>query len=676
VTNDTCSVSRQDRVSLLREVPALAPLPLEAISSLAVGLTEESFRAGDVVITEGKVGDRLYLVAAGQAEATTARLAGSTALELYQPGELFGELALLSASHVRQATVTATTDLLTLSLDVEDFERMLVAYPAAQEAFEQASRHLLVVKFLKAASPFTKLDLERVRKLAEKLQPLTVDAGDDVIRQGEPGESCYLLQSGTVRVLIGTEEGEREIASLEPGAIIGEAALLTDTPRNATVRAAERCDLLELHRPDLVKVVGSDQEIGHELVDLIQLRDRPRQVKDIIAGQRRSSDGTIVTTLKDPRRAAYFRLSPGGAFVWERLDGEHTLRDLTMAYMEAFKSFAPQMISEVIQGLAASGFVHIRALRRDVITSATGRPSSLTRTVRIAVSLIDWRVSLPNPDPWLSRLFRSAIWLLFTRPAQIALAALGVGGLGFFIANLGAADHADSVGGWVLLLFFVMYFLMIVLHESGHAFTVKFFRREVLRAGVGWYWFGPMAYADTSDMWMADRWPRIVVTLGGLYASVLVASASTILAVLIGASVWAALLWQLAFLSYYVVVLNLNPLLELDGYFLLIDYLDHPNLREHCLSWLGNDLPRALRDRAELAKHKLELSYGLAAVLYVVFSGFLFLAVYRLTIQDWLGYMLPLDAAAIVGWLFTSTLVALTLVTIVSELRGSRRGVT
>jgi putative peptide zinc metalloprotease protein len=419
--------------------------------------------------------------------------------------------------------------------------------------------------------------------------------------------------------------------------------------------------------------VGADREIGHDLVELIQLRDRPRRVEGIILGQRTSTDGTVITTLKDPRRAAYYRLSPQGYFIWERLDGNHTLRDITLEYMVHSKAFAPQAISDAIQGLAAAGFIEGKALRREVAGSATDQSSAGQRLMATARHAIDWHVSLPNPDPWLSRLYRSGFRLLFTWPAQVILAGLSIAGLIVFAANLRMAAHATSGEGWVLLLFFVMYFLMVVLHESGHAFTVKFYRREVPRVGVGWYWFGPIAYADTSDMWLADRRQRLVVTLAGLYASVLVGATSAIVAVLVNGSVIAGMLWQLAFLSLYGVLINLNPLLELDGYFILMDALDHPNLRQHCLSWLGNDLPTALRDRTELRAHRLELLYGVGAVLYVLVSAVLLLAVVRSVIGGWLAHVMPSTAATAVAWLLTGTLVALTLATLLGELRTARR---
>ena len=664
-----------DREALLRGVSLFAGLPADALRSIAGHLHEERFAAGDEIVREGDAGDRLYLIAQGAGEATTRGRIGPVLLEAYEAGEVFGELALVEADHVRHATVTATSDVLALTLDAETFASLVERYPQARSAFEEESEHLLTVKFLKAASPFARMDVDRLRRLADRLQPVSVPAAGTIVRQGEPGDACFLLRQGRAEVVVRSDDGtERTIAQLGPGTVIGETALLTDAPRNATVRATEPCEVLALHRDDLLEIMGADRQIGHQLVELEQLRDRPRRREGIEVGQRTTADGSVITTLKDPRRFTYFRLAPEGYFVWQRLDGSHTLRDLTLEYATAFKSFSPQSIEGVIQELAGAGFVETAAVQEGLSEGTSSGPSRWDRLSRRARRAIDWQVSLPNPDGLLARLYRSGVWLVYSWPAQALLALVAVVGLAVFAVNIGKAERATTQGGWVLLFLIAMYFVMIVLHESGHAFTVKRFGREVRRAGVGWYWFGPIAFADTSDMWMADRLPRIVVTIGGLYASVLVASVAAIVAVLLASSVLAAVLWQLAFLSLYAVVLNLNPLLELDGYFILMDWLDHPNLRRHSLAWLGSELPRALFRREELRRHKLELLYGLGAVLYIVLAGALMLTVYRVVVQGWLASILPLTVAAAIAWVLMIGLVALAMLTVIGDLRASRQG--
>jgi len=68
------------------------------------------------MVAEGEAGDRLYLIAEGRAEVSTAGQGGPVPLAMLGPGELFGEIALLEPGGKRQATVTATTPLLALGL--------------------------------------------------------------------------------------------------------------------------------------------------------------------------------------------------------------------------------------------------------------------------------------------------------------------------------------------------------------------------------------------------------------------------------------------------------------------------------------------------------------------------------------------------------------------------------
>ena len=91
-------------------------------------------------------------------------------------------------------------------------------------------------------------------------------------------------------------------------------------------------------------------------------------------------------------------------------------------------------------------------------------------------------------------------------------------------------------------------------------------------------------------------------------------------------------LWEFALLSYLAVLLNFNPLMEFDGYYVLSDLLDRPNLRPRALAWLGQGLIPALRTPGRLEGHRLELLYGLTSLLYVAFSAVLTFVIYRLAV--------------------------------------------
>ncbi len=352
------TVSPRRRLELLEDIPAFSHLPTEVLEELASSLTEERFRSADTVVVEDSTDDRLYLIVEGQAESSTVGTSGIVPLATLGPGELFGEISLLEPGSRRRSTVTAVEPLLLLGLQAADFRRALDAHPEARSAFEKLADDLLVTKLLKQASPFATLDGERLRRLAARLERLEVPAGETIIRRGETGEECYVLRSGRVEVLArGAQGDERVLATLDPGSIFGEAALLTNEPRNATVRAIESCTLLALRRTDLLEVLDEDRQTRERMLELVRMRDRPRRVRGIEVHHRTTITGETITTLKDPRRDANHRLSPAGWFVWQRLDGEQTLRDLTSEYLATHEASPSHAVVEAVVGLVAAGFV-------------------------------------------------------------------------------------------------------------------------------------------------------------------------------------------------------------------------------------------------------------------------------------------------------------------------------
>ena len=375
------TVAPRRRLELLADAPAFSHLPAPMLEDLASRLTEERFQSADRVVVEGDTDDRLYLIVEGRAEASTVGPSGTVPLAALGPGELFGELSLLEAGSRRQATVTAVEPLLLLGLRAADFRLALDAHPEGRSAFEKLADDLLVTKLLKQASPFSTLNGERLRRLAARLERLEVPTGETIIRQGEAGEECYVLRSGRVEVLAasGARGDERILATLDPGSLFGEAALLTDGPRNATVRAIEPCTLLALRRTDLLEVLGEDQQTRELMLELVRMRDRPRRVRGIEVHHRTTITGETITTLKDARRDTNHRLSPAGWFVWQRLDGEHTLRDLTSEYVATYETSASHAVVEAVVGLVAAGFVEGVKPSPDVVPEDSDGPTLLQR---------------------------------------------------------------------------------------------------------------------------------------------------------------------------------------------------------------------------------------------------------------------------------------------------------
>jgi putative peptide zinc metalloprotease protein len=668
--NDLVPAAR--RRKLLEGVPVFAALPARALDALVSKLCEEHFAAGAVVLREGEEGDRLFILARGRAEVSTAGPSGPTPMATLAPGELFGEIALLDAARRRQATVVALAPLTVLSLAASEFESLLTTHPDIRAAIESAAELSLTAKFLKQASPFASVDPGRLRRLAGRVRRRSVAAGETIVRQGDVGDAGYLVRSTRVEVVVSDEEGrERALAILGPGALFGEAALLTAAPRNATVRALEAGEVLVLHRRDLLATMDTAREIGAQMFSLLRLRERPRQAAGVLKQVRTTAEGEAIVILKNPRRGAYFQLSPQGAFLWERLDGRHTLRDLALDLLVAFKCLSPHTIAELVGNLAAAGFLEERALRADAAEIIVRGPW-WQRGLAWCRRALQWQIAATGTDTIVARLYRAGVHRLYTAAAQTGLAAIAIGGLATFLIRADVAAMAGAAAAWWFLL--PAYLLAIVVHEAGHAFTVKAFGREVPRIGVGWYWFGPVAFVDTSDMWLAGRWPRVAVSLAGPYANAIVAGAAALVAPWMPRPEIAVALWQFSLVSYVLVLVNLCPLLEYDGYYVLMDLLERPNLRRHALTWLGHNLTRALRHPSVFRGHLVEVCFGLGSMVYVALAAGFTVVLGRVLVEARLGPLPPPFAGGPLWWLLLGGVSLLSVWLVTAEVRERRPG--
>lgn len=661
-----------ERLALLQSTQILTSLDHDILIKIATLMEEVLIPAGRVVVAEGDTADRLFVIVTGRAEVWIAQGDGRSLLATLERGELFGEMGLLSQSGKRQATVTAATDLRVLCLAGEQLNHLAVEHPHSLHSLEAIADFRMKVNLVKRYSPFRSLPLERLGQLVAKLDTVRIEAGGIIIREGEPGDTCYLLRRGQMEVLVKDNGGSpRNVATLYPGCILGEAALLTDQPRNATVRAIEPCELMAMRRADLIDTLKDEVQVRQQLLNLIQQRSRPQRIDGVVVNEQTTDDGDIFRILKHPQSGAYARLAEDAWFVWQRLDGNHTLKDLALEFLAEHKVLAPDKIASIVADLTASGFVQTRTMRPDIAAEVNARRWT-ARFMVAARNIMEWRIMLRGIDGFLHGIHRRGGWLTFTRPVQVLLAIISASGLAAFLL---AGERVqpiikDPVQSPYLLLFLIpATFVSILLHESAHGLTTKHYAREVRGAGIGWYWFGPVAFIDSSDMWMAGRWPRIAVSLAGPYTNILLAGIAGLGALLSPSLLMAAALWQFAMIQYLSLMTNLNPLLEYDGYYILSDFLDKPNLRRHCLEWIGQHLWDSIRKPATLITHWFEFTYGILAIIFVGFMAWLAVTSYRAVLEGMLAGVLPAMVAAALPWAIAVITVVAATTHLVGEIR-------
>ncbi|MGZ4147109.1 MAG: cyclic nucleotide-binding domain-containing protein, partial [Actinomycetota bacterium] len=159
------------------------------------------------------------------------------------------------------------------------------------------------------------------------------------------------------------------------------------------------------------------------------------------------------------------------------------------------------------------------------------------------------------------------------------------------------------------------------LHELAHATVLVRYGRRVKSAGFMIYFGSPSFFVDASDGLLLDRNQRILQSFAGPYAELIVAGGVSLIAWLLPDAPVSGLLYRFALLNYFVIFLNLVPLLELDGYWILSDAIQVPQLRPRSLQFIRFELWRKLRKREGFTKQEAGLGlYGTLGVAFTIFA--------------------------------------------------------
>uniref|UniRef100_A0A8R1XV56 cGMP-dependent protein kinase n=1 Tax=Onchocerca volvulus TaxID=6282 RepID=A0A8R1XV56_ONCVO len=235
----------------------LRQLAKEQVIELVECMYEMRARAGQWVIQEGEPGDRLFVVAEGQLQVSREGIV----LGKLGAGVVMGELAILY-NCVRTASVQALSDVQLWVLDRSVFQ--MITMRLGME------RHAQLMAFLSKVSLFENLSEDRISKIADVLDQDYYSGGNYIIREGEKGDTFFILTSGQVRVTqqIEDEPEPREIRILKQGDFFGEKALLGEEVRTASVIAINPgVEVLTLDRESFTKLIGDLEALNRDYGD-------------------------------------------------------------------------------------------------------------------------------------------------------------------------------------------------------------------------------------------------------------------------------------------------------------------------------------------------------------------------------------------------------------------------
>jgi len=192
-----------------------------------------------------------------------------------------------------------------------------------------------------------------------------------------------------------------------------------------------------------------------------------------------------------------------------------------------------------------------------------------------------FRVPLVRPDAWLTRWLPFAHWFVSKTFFVLSLLAAAVG-LSQVVRrwDVFSASLVDTFNLTGLLSYGVALFVVKLLHELGHAFSAKSYGCRVPTMGVAFLVMWPVAYTDTNETWrLTNRFHRLRVASAGIATELVIAVWATLAWALLPAGSLQSAAFVLATTSWVATLaINASPFMRFDGYFILMDALDMPNL--------------------------------------------------------------------------------------------------
>ncbi len=361
---------------------------------------------------------------------------------------------------------------------------------------------------------------------------------------------------------------------------------------------------------------------------------RTYKLRDDLVIRRRVFSGDVKYVVKDPLRLDYYTVDELSYTLLSLCDGKRGLAELS----EAADRFFPGM---GLNALTLLNFYETYrsfhffedAWERNVLLIERRRTNRAKTLKRAFANPLEIHLPAWNPDRFFGKIVKP-LGALFSAKALLVYAAVFLGALWIMLTNadrfaLGFGElwviQGKALLGivtlWCILLF------TVVLHEMGHGLTCKHFGGGVFKIGFLFLYFNPCMYCDvTESYFFENKNHKHAVTLAGGIVDLMTASIATFIWYLTPSDLFVNQVAHRVALFNGVtgILVNYNPLMKYDGYFLVADQLGIPNLRGESFRFLGIRMRRlfGLPHEDELVtprERRIFWIFGIAAVLYSAF---------------------------------------------------------
>jgi putative peptide zinc metalloprotease protein len=348
-------------------------------------------------------------------------------------------------------------------------------------------------------------------------------------------------------------------------------------------------------------------------------------------------EGMTHYVVKDPLALKYFRFKIEEYYLLEQFDGKLSLQEVKKAFERKYR---PQTISiedltRFVAQLHEAGIIQIDSGEQAKVLIRRRKKNRWRKVWAFLANILFIKIPIIDPERLLTRMYPYFRWI-FTRTFitistfSMALAVcLVVSQWKHFYDKL--PDFQSWFNWWTIMSFWVCLAVIKIIHEFGHGLTAKHFGGEVHEMGILFLVLTPALYCDVTDSWLLpNKWKRIWISAAGIYVECFLASIATF--------VWwystPGLMNSLAMATMFIcsvntIMFNANPLLRYDGYYVMADWLEIPNLRIKSTQFfaylfqekvLGLEIP--VQSYMPRSRRILFVTYAVASYIYRWFVTF------------------------------------------------------
>jgi putative peptide zinc metalloprotease protein len=282
-----------------------------------------------------------------------------------------------------------------------------------------------------------------------------------------------------------------------------------------------------------------------------------------------------------------------------RMDGRHSVEEVWQVLLEQLGDDAPSQhdVIRILGQMTDAGLIQAE-VTPDVRQMVKAEEVRHRKERRARLNPLSFRLGLFNPSMLLEHLapINRVLWSAWLQWPWLLLVLCAAWAVMLNMREVVAYGRSFFLTPGYLAAAWLIYPLMKTLHELGHALALRRYGCEVPEVGVNFFMFVPMPYVDASaSNRLVNRWQRAHISVAGIWIELGLAA----LAAVVWLNVEDGLIRQGAFVVMSLgglssLLFNGNPLMKLDGYYVLCDVLDLPNLSGRSGQVLSQTARRAM----------------------------------------------------------------------------------